>query len=121
MSSKSLSDSDLSLLNKGLGFSTVPSRIPVFDIISSVESSIKHLDEEEASIFRHDIKRCLEKGKLPNTNLTKAESKSLKELKSDKTIKIVEADKGGAVVIMDTDDYNNKINTHINEYKECDR
>ena len=43
-------------------------------------------------------------------NLSKAESQGLHQLKKDQNIKILPADKGNATVILDKEDYENKIN-----------
>ena len=48
-------------------------------------------------------------------NLTNRERKALESLKSDKPIVIKEADKGGAVVCMDSDYYRNKSNGMLSE------
>ena len=51
------------------------------------------------------------KGKLKDKNLTLSEFSALKSLRSDHSITIREADKGGRMVIMDTSDYDLEIKT----------
>ena len=50
-------------------------------------------------------------------NLTKLEQKGLKDLKTNKDIIIKEADKGGCVVIMDTQHYVNMVMSQLNDKK----
>ena len=49
--------------------------------------------------------------------------KYFSDLKKDKTLTITRADKGNTIVIMDTDDYDRKMNTIISDttfYKKLD-
>ena len=48
--------------------------------------------------------------KNPNSNLYNEEQKAMEELAKRKDIIITNADKGGAVVIMDVENYINKAN-----------
>ena len=48
--------------------------------------------------------------KNPKPNLTKGEQKAMEELAKRKDVIITNADKGGAVVIMDVEKYINKAN-----------
>ena len=54
------------------------------------------------------------------TNLTKDESNALKSLKNYGEITIVPADKGNVTVIMNTNDYNDKINEHLSDTSTYD-
>ena len=51
------------------------------------------------------------------TNISKEQSRALRNLKKDKDITIVPADKGRAVVVMNTNDYDNKISDLLNDEK----
>ena len=64
----------------------------------------------------------LENIKLPDTgihyskpNLSKNEQNALKDLRNDRSIIIKEADKGGGVLIMDRDFYENKISNMLQD------
>ncbi|KAL5015231.1 hypothetical protein ScPMuIL_009501 [Solemya velum] len=48
-------------------------------------------------------------------NISKAEQRALEKLKQDETIVIKEADKGGAIVIMDKDYYREKVLDQLND------
>ncbi|KAJ8911562.1 hypothetical protein NQ315_007943 [Exocentrus adspersus] len=73
---------------------------------------ILYIDE-----FRIRSKLILEKPLKIKSNINKEEMLSLKQLKNDKDIKILPADKGNATVIMNTIDYNTKILNMITEEK----
>lgn len=76
---------------------------------------------EDAIQYLKDYPRS--ENKNIKNNLTKEENNAMKELLSDKTIVIKEADKGGAVVIMDANYYRNKIKEMLEDpdfYAETD-
>ena len=58
------------------------------------------------------IRHC---ARPPKRNIDKAEEQALKELKEDKDIVILKADKGNCTVIMDRPDYDQKINALLND------
>ena len=45
----------------------------------------------------------------PVPNVTRDEERALRELRSDESIVILKADKGNAAVILNKDDYNQKV------------
>ena len=67
------------------------------------------LKEEDAVELRVDINSILRKAKVPKSKLTRQEKIGLSQLKKDKDRLILTADKGVAMVIMDKEDYNNKV------------
>ena len=83
------------------------------------KSKDKHL--EDAIQYLKDYPK--EENKNVKNNLTKEENNAIKSLLSDKSIVIKEADKGGAVVVMDADYYRDKIREMLDDpnfYKEAD-
>ena len=58
--------------------------------------------------IRSEVSHVHKHAKPPVTNIEKNTLNALKNLKTDKDRIIVQADKGNCVVVMDTDDYNNK-------------
>ena len=52
---------------------------------------------------------------LPNSNLTPDEQKALKRLKTYDNIVILPADKGRVTVVMDKTDYNDKMDSLVND------
>ena len=57
----------------------------------------------------------LQSASLPNSNLTPDEQKALKRLKTDENIVILRADKGRMTVVMDKTDYNDKMDSLVND------
>nr|XP_054761190.1 uncharacterized protein LOC129267565 [Lytechinus pictus] len=109
MSSRNLSDTEKTLLSRGMTFATVPKRIPAAEIVARVESNISKLTPEDRESLRKDIGTVLEQAKPPKSNITKDMEAALKSLKEDSTIMILPADKGRAAVILDTTTYRDKM------------
>ena len=99
ISSKQLTNTEETLLAKGLNFTTAPKELPILDIISSVDSI--PIEEPHADEFRWKIREILGKSDTPKPNLSKDEQMALRHLRTDTSIKILPADKGNATVIMD--------------------
>lgn len=53
--------------------------------------------------------KSIKQGKLLKCNITFEEEKALQELRKNDNIKILPADKGGACVVLDSTEYNNKV------------
>ena len=96
-----------------MNFSITPKSVPMKEIISKVEGSLKTLNKVEGDTIRAKVSLTLQKAKLPKDNLSKAERASLKNLRDDDTIIILPADKGRATVILNKEDYIRKCNDHI--------
>ena len=79
------------------------------DIIANVESALYHLPEEKAEEIRGEVTRILRKAKPPKSNITRKERNAIKSRNSDPNIIILPADKGNATVIMETEEYKDKI------------
>ena len=69
--------------------------------------------------FRYGKKRIQKKtaSPPPNRNVTREEEEALKELKNNEKIVILKADKGNATVVMNTEDYEEKVNSLLSD--EC--
>ncbi|KAI5634371.1 hypothetical protein NE865_12919 [Phthorimaea operculella] len=59
--------------------------------------------------MRQDIAVILRKARVPASNTTAAERQALKTLRENKEVLVLKADKGNATVVMDTTDYDQKI------------
>ena len=88
------------VLNKGLNFAPAPNKIPVTQIISSVEKGLKNIPPHIATEARKQISHLMVKSKTPPTNLPSNLRKALKSLRENKDIIILPADKGKATVVM---------------------
>ena len=74
-----------------------------------METISSKLKEEEAIELRSDVSALLSKAKAPKPNLSRQESIGLAQLKKDKDRIILTAGKGVAMVVMDREDYVNKM------------
>ena len=113
LSSRPLSDTEVSLLKKGLNFALIPSNIPVTEIVAKVKSTMRTLDSEQADTVRRTVNVILQQVKPPKPNITKDKQEALKNLKQDDTITVLPADKGRACVVQDTNTYHDKMKTLI--------
>ena len=98
------------LLEKGLNFAVTPYAISHSEFVSSVEKglqNVKNVDKVALAISK--IAQILKNFKLPPKNITTAEVQVLKELRSDPIKKIINSDKGNAIVILDSNTYDKKM------------
>ena len=109
LSSRSLSDAEVSLLQKGLNFAVTPTSIPATETVAKVESAIRPLDAEQADTVRRNVNSILQKAKPPEPNITREMKQALKGLKEGKNIMILPADKGRASVVLDKNTYDDKL------------
>ena len=74
------------------------------ELITSIESATKcaGLDSDEASEIRAYASELVPKAKLPKSNITQQEREAIKSLKDNNYILVIPADKGRAVVVMNT-------------------
>ena len=106
-SDRTLSESELSVLQKGLNFSVVPNSIPTAEFVTGIGTACNMLGSNSGTAIqlRSDCVRILKDCKLPKSNITKEERSALRDLRSDDTILILPADKGRATVILNKDTY----------------
>ncbi len=115
LSKRTLSDDEQSVLQKGLKFAIAPKEIPVSEIIAEVEASVYNLDESAKSGIRNKVSHILASSKPPKDNLSKSERAALRDLRKDKDIVILKADKGNSTVIMDRSDYDSRLMRLLND------
>ncbi len=80
----------------------------VVDLITSVETACHKLDKTSANQVRAECVKVIGSSHPPKSNLTKGERKAMQDLRKDKNITILPADKGRCTVIMNTTDYQQK-------------
>ena len=83
------------------------------EIIAKVETAIRPLDAEQADTVRRTVNNVLQKAVLPKPNITTEMRNALKSLKQNNSIMIPPADKGCAIVVLDTETYHSKMSTLI--------
>ena len=98
-----------SVLAKGPNFAVTPRQPPNLEYITAIEAACTKLSQQDAEELRTDINRVLRSSHPPKPNLTKAQNIALRELKRDRDRIVLTADKGVAMVVMDKQDYINKI------------
>ena len=84
------------------------------DYIRAIESVCPKLKEEDTMELRANVNSLLRRAKVPKANLTRQERIGLSQLKKDKDRVILTADKGVAMVVMDREEYNNKVQELLN-------
>lgn len=103
------SPNQLSVLEKGLNFTPTHNKDITKDVIVSLESILHKFSSQDKEIVRSTITTTLNKPrKRRRRNLHKDEYIALKQLRSEKSIVILKADKGNCTVIMDRTAYDSK-------------
>ena len=125
LSSKVFTSKELSILSKGPKFAMAQTHVNTSEIITGVESAIlsSHGEVENPDLLRGEIVKSIldYRPSLSLSTQSKEEIKILRNLKKDKNTVITKADKGNTVVIMNSADYELKVNTLLmdkNIYKE---
>ena len=114
MSARKLTPVEENVLALGLNFAVVPCIIPKEEIVQRLEPELYHLKSDAA---------CNIRTRLPRSNLSKNQKDAVGNLRTDKSIHILKADKGNATVILNRTDYDKKILALLNTpaYKELKR
>jgi len=116
ISSKPLTSVQTSVLQKGLNFAPAPRKIPVPSIVAAVEQGLREVREESiVKDVRLRVAGALLRARPPASNLSGAEARALKEIKQDKDLMVLRADKGGATVVMDRGDYEGKMHDMLQD------
>ena len=76
--------------------------------VAAVEQACTKLEEGKTDEFRVQVKVTNQKIQKPKPNITKEEKIALTKLKKDPSRMVLTADKGMALVIMNTEDYKKK-------------
>lgn len=105
--------------------------LPTEDIIASIESAISEKNDEEKTAIRKSVcviveneKRKIAKKKKEQTVLEKNINKTKTFLKEHKELTITTADKSRKTVIMEAEDYNQKMKTLLSDnttYKKINK
>lgn len=116
-SSKPLSSTETSALQRGANFALAPRKIPTTEIVAGVEDGIYALPEEDRLVLRSQISQVLQRATIPPLNLPQEELRALHDLRKDKDRLIIPADKGNCTVVMDRKDYDKKVQQMLNDHK----
>ncbi|XP_068720437.1 uncharacterized protein [Montipora capricornis] len=101
---------------KGLNFSVTPSKIPVDEITAATELACNQVkDKSQAESLRNEVVKIVSKSKPPRSNISRAEREAIKALAKDDSIVILPADKGCTTVILNKQDYHNKVKALLDD------
>ncbi|XP_070491148.1 uncharacterized protein PF3D7_1120600-like [Chironomus tepperi] len=106
----------LNYLNKGPHYRPVPSKLPLDEIVVSIESGMKELNinHDDKVIIRHEIKKALENFKIPLANNN--DEKILDELIVKGTeVNYIKPDGENKIVIINKNEYDQKIIEILNK------
>ena len=109
------------VLAKGLNFAVSPEQIPYDDFIVATEKACWGLPQEQSELLRAEIAGTLKNAKPPKSNLDKGERRALKSLQKEKSILILPADKGKATVVVNTNNYEEKVNNLLQDGKTYEK
>jgi hypothetical protein len=99
-SARRLTPVEEDVLALGLNFAVVPRVLPKEEFVQRLEPKLYHMTNDAASNIRIQITEVLRCATLPASNLTKNKKDALRNLRADKSIHILKADKGNATVIF---------------------
>ena len=89
----------------GPSFAVTPKLLPILEYITSLEVAYQNLTNNAAGELRVEVYRALRHSNPPKPNLRKDEMKALQQLRSEKNLMVLTADKGVAMVVMDRHEY----------------
>ncbi|XP_072023064.1 uncharacterized protein [Amphiura filiformis] len=115
LSSRSLTEAEVSLLQRGLNYSVSSNKFPVKDIVASTETECKDIPGDKAAELRGRVVNAIKTTKPPTSNITKDERLALDKLKKDTAIIIVPVDKGRATCVNDATVYEEKANALLQD------
>ncbi len=109
ISNYNLTQDEEDLLSLGMNFAVSSQKIPKVEIIASTESTARKLNKEDGQQLCTGVALILQKSKPPKSNISKKQHIALTNLKRNKNIVILPADKGNATVVMDRCEYKMKM------------
>ena len=115
LSNRQLTKDEEQVLAIGLNFAMTPKTIPTEQYIAGTESTAQQLDSKRANDLRTLVSRTLQTATTPKSNLPGNLRKTVEQLSKDKSIVIIKADKGNATVVLNRQDYEDKLNTMLED------
>ena len=101
-----------------MNFAPTPASIPYEDeYIVATGKACKKLPTSEAALLRSEMAGILRSAKAPKSNITKEERQAISELKKEDSIIILPADKGKATVVMQSEEYEQKLTDMLSDEK----
>ena len=119
LSKYNVTDVQNKALSHGLNFAVSPDNVNesslVNECIIACEKACWKLPTGEASQLRAEVVGTLKSAKIPKSNVSKEERDAIKTLQKETSVKILGADKGRATVVMDTEEYEEKLANMLND------
>ena len=131
-SSIDLTDSDKSLLCKGLDFALIPKRLEYSNYLVDFELFYRDVVNFATSYLDHELIKCKIKDIAltsfksfkrisQENNLSSEELQSLKKLNENKEIVIQKSHKGKSVVILNKDVYTSRVKTLLSDHTKFEK
>ena len=99
----------------GPNYAIVPQNPPIIQYVAAVEHVCTKLEEGKVEEFRVQVKAAIQKIQKLKPNITRGERITIAELKKDPSRMVLTADKGVALVVMNTEDYRKKAEELLNQ------
>ena len=115
ISDKPLSTDEERLLAHGPNYAIVPKDPPIIQYVAAIEHACTKLEEGKVEEFRVQVKAPIQKIQKSKPNITRGERIAIAELKKDPSRMVLTADKGVALVLMNTEDYKKKAEELLNQ------
>lgn len=109
LSSRTFSDEEKQFLSKGLGFAIAPRFVDKLDMVATIETGISKLPDDLKKEVQGKIKTLLDKPCIIRKNMSKRETNFVEDLRRDKSVICLAADKGRSTVILNREEYNNNM------------
>ena len=108
--------SAVSPLCNGLKFA-ITQKIQPLDISAPIEAALQYsvAPPQEVEMARIQICEAIKRAKPSRRNWIRAEWRAVRALCKDDTVCILQSDKGNATVILDTEDYDSKVQDLLND------
>jgi hypothetical protein len=115
LSSTPLEDAAYPALSKGLNYeyAVSPAALPNEDFLTGVGIAIVSLPVQATEEVRQETLRSLKASNRPRDNLSGAERRALRSLRTNADLTVIYADKGNTTVVLVTTDYNEKISAFL--------
>ena len=115
ISDKPLSADEESLLAHRSNFVIVLKDQPIVQYVAAIEHACTKLEEGKAEEFRVQVKAAIQKIQKPKPNIIRGERIAIAELKKNPSRMVLTADKGVALVVINTEDYKKKAEEMLNQ------
>ena len=116
ISDVALKNGHFRVLSKGPKFVPTPTNLNIINIVTNTEKSLHSTSLTNKQLATSDISTFVTKWKKPTRlNLTKQEFALLRDRKNNEQIIIIPADKDNKIVIMNRQDYINKVEQKLGD------